>query len=212
MGVTYQSFLYFHRWFRKENHHSICELGDQQFLVCPPYKEYTYTRTYFESIGKDYDSIDLNGLDQSLMLDLNTDIEIKKQYDIVTDFGTLEHVEDYYMGFKNTHRLCKIGGLMIHILPAINQWPGHGSWRGDMRFYINIGKFQKYKILDVHEEPTRIGGPLSDQVYVVYEKREENEFLSREIFNSFGPVLINEPEIYYKGKVGGGRDLSKENI
>lgn len=213
MGVTYQSFEYFNKWFNKEKHKSICELGDQQFMCCFPYKEYMYTRTYFKSIGKEYDSIDLNGLGESLMLDLNTDIEIKKQYDFVTDFGTLEHVEDYYMGFKNTHRLCKVGGLMLHIIPALNHWPGHGSWRGSIPFYIKLGKFQKYNIKDIHNEPTKISpGHPSDQTYIVYEKTEENEFMTREIFNSYGPVLINEPEVYLSGKVGGGRNLDREKI
>jgi hypothetical protein len=211
MGVTYQTFEYFQKWFNKEKHHSICELGDQQFMCCFPYVEYTYTRTYFKGLKKDYDSIDLNGLDNSLMLDLNTEIEIKRQYDIITDFGTLEHVSDYYMGFKNTHRLCKVGGLMIHVIPAINHWPGHGSWRGDRSFYVKLGKYQNYTIRDIHTEPTKISpGHPSDQIYIVYEKTEENEFMSRDTFNSYGPVCINDPEVYLPGKVGGGRNLDRE--
>jgi hypothetical protein len=212
MGVTYQSFEYFHKWFNKEKHKSICELGDQQFMLCFPYTEYSYTRTYFENNNIEYDSIDLNGLGKSLMLDLNIDIEIKKQYDFITDFGTLEHVADYYMGFKNTDKLCKVKGIMLHILPAVNHWPDHGSWRGDRVFYIKLGKTQNYIIRDVHTEPTKIGGPTSDQIYVVYEKTEEKEFMSKETFNSFGPIRINEPEIYIKGKVGGGRNLNREKL
>ena len=210
MGVTSQTFEYFHKWFRKEQHRSVCELGDQQFMLCFPYKEYSYTRSYFNNNRIEYDSIDLNGLGESLQLDLNTDIEIKRQYDFITDFGTLEHVSDYYMGFKNTDRLCKVGGIMMHILPALNHWPDHGSWRGKRAFYIKLGKAQNYEIKDVHEEPTKIGGIDSDQIYIVYEKTEEREFISRETFDSFGPIRINDPEVYEKGKVGGGRDLNRE--
>ena len=210
MGVTRQSFDYFHKWFNKDKHKSICELGDQQFLLCWPYKEYSYTRTYFKSINVYYDCIDLNALNGALVLDLNTDIEITQQYDFVTDFGTLEHVADYYMGWKNTDRLCKPGGIMLHILPAVGHWPDHGSWRGDRSFYIKLGKAQGYEIKDIHIEHTKIGGHDSDQIYIVYQKITEKEFISRETFNSFGPIKINEPEIYEAGKIGGGRNLNRE--
>ena len=70
---------------------------------------------------------------------------------------------------------------------------------------------RKYKIRDIHIEPTNISpGNPSDQVYIVYEKIAENDFMSRETFNSFGPVLINEPEVYVAGKIGGGRNLNRE--
>jgi len=205
MGVTLQTFMYMNRWFNN-THKSVCELGDQQFSCCPPFQELSYCRTYYKNKGLKYTSIDLNGYGESLMLDLNEDINHEDQYDFVTDFGTLEHVEDFYMGFKNMDKLCKADGLMIHIIPAIDHWPEHGSWRAPLRFFIKLGKEQEYKILDLHIESTNISpGHPSDQVYVVYKKLLEKKFVDRETFNSFGPVLQYPTEKYEKGKLGGGR-------
>jgi len=206
MGVTAQTFNYMNRWL-KDSHKSICELGDQQFSCCPPFPELSYTKTYFKNKGLEYDSIDLNGYGQSLMLDLNEDIDHNKQYDFVTDFGTMEHIEDFYMGWKNMDKLCKISGIMIHVIPALNRWDNHGSWRAPMKFFIKLGKAQKYKIWDLHTESTAIspGHPPNDQVYLVYEKTKEMEFIDRETFDSFGPVLAYPIEKYEVGKLGGGR-------
>jgi hypothetical protein len=213
MGVTAQIFYFLNTWFNKDVHTSVCELGDQRFMCCFPFSEYSHTRSYFENFGVEYDSIDLNGQGGALVLNLNDDIEIKKQYDVVTNFGTLEHINDFYMGFKNMHKLCKYGGLMIHIIPALNHWPGHGSWRGDMPFYIKIGKTQKYTIKDLHIEPTYISpGNPCDQVHIVYEKSEENEFMTREVFNSFNPVQIAEPEFYDDWLKSDGREPNKNNV
>ena len=205
MGVTAQTFNFQNRWL-KPHHKSICELGDQQFSCCLPFPELSWTRTYFKNKGLDYDSIDLNGYGESIMLDMNKDIKHDKQYDFVTDYGTIEHIEDFYMAWKNTDKLCKVGGLMVHVLPALNHWPGHGSWRGPIKFYIKIGKEQEYKIYDIHTEPTAISpGHPSDQIYIVFEKTKEQEFMSRETFESFGPVLAHPIEKYFPGKLGGGR-------
>lgn len=203
MGVTTQSFQYLNRWIRPTDK-SICELGDQQFMLCFPFEELSYTRVYWKNKGWKYLSIDLNGYGDSLMADLNENITLEEQFDIITDFGTCEHIADYYMAFKNVDKLCKIGGLMVHILPADNHWPNHGSWRAKRSFYIKLGRAQEYNIYDVHEEPTRIGGVDSDQIYVVYEKTKEG-FIDRELFNSFGPILKYPIETYEKGKLGGGR-------
>jgi len=181
-------------------------------MVCPPFVELSWTRDYFENRGFKYDCLDTNGYGKSHMIDLNNDEEtdefIKEhgQYDVVTDYGTMEHVEDYYMGFKNMDKLCKDGGIMIHVLPAINHWPDHGSWRAPEKLFWKLAKAQKYIVRDIHTEPTAISpGHPSDQVYVVYEKTQDNGFVTREKWESFGPVLQHPIEKYIKGKLGGGR-------
>jgi len=204
MGVTRQSLDFLEGWLKPE-YNSICELGDQQFMLCFPFQELSYTRTYWKNKGWRYVSIDINGYGESLMLNMNEDINIEEQFDVITDFGTSEHIADFFMAFKNTDKLCKVGGRMIHILPADNHWPNHGSWRARRPFFIKLGLAQEYIIHDVHEDPTKIGGKDSDQIYVVYEKTKEKEFISREEFDSFGPILKYPIEIYEKGKLGGGR-------
>ena len=211
MGVTLQTFMFQNKWLKPEVK-SICEFGDQQFSCCPPFVELSWTRSYFKNKKMRYDSIDTNGYGDSLMLDLNIDEEVDKHliennpYDFVTDYGTLEHVEDYYMGYKNMDKLCKVGGIMIHVLPAVGHWPDHGSWRADHKFFFKLGKKQKYEVLNVHIEPTAISpGHPSDQIYVVYRKTHNDTFVNRETFDTYGAILAYECEKYVKGKLGGGR-------
>jgi len=70
---------------------------------------------------KDYESIDSNGDFGAHVFDLNKDIrktyKYKEQFDLVTNFGTTEHVFDQHMCFKNIHNLTKSGGYMLHGVP-----------------------------------------------------------------------------------------------
>jgi hypothetical protein len=200
MGVTLQTFQYMNRWL-KESHQSICEFGDQQFLSCPPFPEKQFTRVYWKNKGKDYDSMDINGFGGSILLNLNIENEVEKQYDFLTDFGTFEHVNNFYMALRNMHNFCKIGGLMMHILPAFGHWPDHGTWRAKIPFWINLGKLNKYKILDIHEEKTLIGGHDSDQIYIVYEKQSKDEFVNKEKFDTLGLIKAYEFEDYKEGEI-----------
>jgi len=200
MGVTLQTLQYMNRWL-EDRHKSICEFGDQQFLSCPPFIEKQYTRVHWKNKGLEYDSMDINGFGGSILLDLNIENETKKEYDFLTDFGTFEHVNNFYMALKNMHNFCKVGGLMMHILPALNHWPDHGTWRAQRSFWIKLGKANNYKIRDVHEEKTWIGGHDSDQIYIVYEKQMNDEFADEKTFNTFGLIKAHEFEDYKKGEV-----------
>lgn len=200
MGVTSQTFQFMNRWIR-ESHHSICEFGDQQFLSCPPFPEKQFTRIYWKNRGKDYDSIDINGFGESILMDLNVENPVSKQYDFLTDFGTFEHVNDFYMALKNMHNFCKTGGIMMHILPALGHWPNHGTWRAKMPFWISLGKNNEYRILALHEDKTWIGGHDSDQIYIVYEKRGIAEFIDREKFDTLGAIKAYDFEDYKPGEI-----------
>ena len=200
MGVTSQTLIFMNRWL-KDPHESICEFGDQQFLSCPPFPEKQFTRNHWINKGLEYDSIDINGFGKSIMMDLNIENPVEKQYDFLTDFGTFEHINNFYMALKNMHNFCKDGGLMMHILPAFGHWPNHGTWRAQRPFWIKLGKDNEYRILDVHEEKTWIGGHDSDQIYIVYEKEVEKEFTDLETFNTFGLIKAYEFEDYKPGEV-----------
>ncbi|NJO89541.1 MAG: hypothetical protein HC831_11775 [Chloroflexia bacterium] len=199
MGVTRQTFDFLHKWLDSSYHNSVCELGDQQFLSCFPMAEKSHCSSYYRGKNMKYVSVDLNGK-SDIFLNLNKENDIKGQFSFVTDFGTLEHVNDFYMGLKNMDMLCELGGTMIHVLPAPGHWPNHGSWRAGIGFWRKFGKAQKYIIKYLNIEPTDIGGSDADQVYVVYEKTG-NGFISREEFNTFGAYMEFELEEYKEGEV-----------
>ena len=188
MGVTAQSFYFINSNIDKyyPNFKSIVELGDQQFMSCAPFEELSHVRDYYDSLGKQYTSIDLNGNGGALKLNLNEPINIRK-YDIVTNIGTLEHVDNFYMGFKNMHNLCNEFGLMMHISPKTGNWPNHGKNYIDCGFFDRLNKFCNYEILANFYALTNIGGSNSEQVYVIFKKLPVSKFdLTEEEFYSCG--------------------------
>lgn len=86
------------------------------------------------------DSIDnSNYEDASIIYDYNNPIPeaFKNQYDSVLDFGCSEHIFDVAQAFKNTIDVCKLGGIILHILPA-NGFCGHGFYQFSAEFFFSL--------------------------------------------------------------------------
>ena len=80
------------------------------------------TKDFFHALNfSAYNSIDINGAYNSLQFDLNYNLKEKykfiKDYDLVINNGTGEHIFNQYSLLKNIHNLCNINGCMLHILP-----------------------------------------------------------------------------------------------
>jgi len=76
---------------------------------------------YFRKWGAEVISIDISGAHGSLPIDLSRKIRwdwYKGYFDIVTNFGTAEHVKDDLMCFNNMLYFCKPNGIMINIAPS----------------------------------------------------------------------------------------------
>lgn len=186
MGVTAETWKLLTKYLDTNNIKSICELGDQQFMSCSPFKEFSWTKEYFDNNGYEYLSIDLNGLGGSLVLDLDKPIIEKtliNKFDIVTNFGTLEHTLNLYQGLKNMHDLCTTDGFMFHVGPSPTFWKGHGNWYLDTDFYDKLGKLCDYEILEVFKRKLEVGGVDSVQTHCVFKKKKESVFCSIEDFN-----------------------------
>lgn len=210
MGVTKTTLDFVNQWLKLE-YKSVCEFGDQQFMYCFPYAEMSHCSVYYRSKKLKYVSIDTNEQGGALGLDLNKSIVeqgLTDKFDFLTDFGTLEHINDFYMGFKNMHDICDINGRMLHCLPALNYWleangAWHGTWRGTLKFFTKLGKAQGYSILRNVEDSTEfflLDGrslKLPPQIFVVFEKNIDNEFMSREVFEECGPIQVGPLEDSY---------------
>lgn len=122
---------------------SVCDLGSQKVIPAEvngllntllrgtnlPGKQ-LYTSLGF----KEYTSIDLDGADGARQFDLGKNLRdtygFGDQFDLVTNFGTAEHVFAQAEFFANMHELTKLGGLMLHSLPS-RGWSQHGFYRYD---------------------------------------------------------------------------------
>ncbi|MEP7301619.1 MAG: hypothetical protein ABI699_08820 [Caldimonas sp.] len=58
-------------------------------------------------------------------------------YDAVLDFGCLEHVFDFPVAWRNCVALCRVGGHVLHSLPA-NNLAGHGFYQFSPELFFNL--------------------------------------------------------------------------
>jgi SAM-dependent methyltransferase len=58
-------------------------------------------------------------------------------YDAVLDFGCLEHVFNFPVAWRNCVDLCRVGGHVVHALPA-NNLSGHGFYQFSPELFFNL--------------------------------------------------------------------------
>jgi hypothetical protein len=176
MGLTTHSNNLVQR--HKGNAKTMLELGSQNtYFDSEPTG---IAKQYYQSQGFDHVSVDLNAEYGSIAKDLSH-LHDLGTYDLVTDFGTSEHVPDFYICWLNKHKACKIGGLIISENPKVNNWHGHGYHYVNMDFYSEFAKLAGYEILEIGEHAAM--GNVTDgwNVYAVLRKTKAR-FPSREVF------------------------------
>lgn len=156
-----------------------CELGNQ--------KHYTggSAKDYYEDLGVKHTSIDVNERDGSIGLDLDCPIprDLIGVFDVVTDYGDLEHVNNQYMAFKNTHALCKKGGIMIHFLPAVNSLSHHCRYHYTLDFIKGLSKACNYRLINVGMLKQSGYGEDRNLWGFTFIKITGEDFISEKIFN-----------------------------
>jgi hypothetical protein len=106
-------------------------------------------REFWRWLGFDYAAVDIDGSPGSLPLDLNYDDVPKNavgKYDLVTNFGTTEHVANQLNAFKVIHDLTALGGVMWHHLPAQGML-NHGLVNYNPKFFWMLARSNGYKWL-----------------------------------------------------------------
>jgi hypothetical protein len=155
------------------------ELGNQELEVGS--RERTAKR-HFEQQGVIHTSIDLNGQDGALVVDLAqpTDrAEWSAFFDVITNCGTTEHVDPHaaqYEAFKNIHTWLRVGGIAIHVLPDVQCLEENGRWRGHCNNYYSkafvtmLADSNDYELVSLHETNALLAFCLS--------KRSDQPFMS----------------------------------
>lgn len=129
----------------------------------------------FEGLGMLHVSIDMNGLNGALPLDLRRPIDLGT-FDMITNFGTTEHVSvNDYAGqvacWKNLLDSMHIGSVLVSITPKPHalKWARHGRWYPTIEFFNNLAELNG---LDVERAYTD-----SNLVYARIIRRSDNEFV-----------------------------------
>ena len=128
------------------------ELGNQQIKIGG---QRQLAKDYFENLGFKHTSLDINGKDGAIPIDLSKLIKDRiyyNRFDVVTNSGTSEHVEPYegqYECFGNIHLCTKVGGIMIHVIPEEGSFPGHCPFYYTLDFFEKLVKYNGYKIIEI---------------------------------------------------------------
>lgn len=141
---------------------SVLEFGDQIVTHTKPH--YPAHKLY-KSLGcGHYQSVDGNGRG-TVTFDLNRrgaelagQLKVKV-FNLVTDFGTGEHIFDQGQFWRTLHMLTAVGGFIVFDRPS-QGYPGHCFWRTDPSTYEDIAAANSYQILVLETHPGRHGGEL----------------------------------------------------
>lgn len=163
----------------------MCELGNQSYEL-PDGKSIT-AKEFFTSNGVDHVSMDWNGKDGALKLDFNKPIThpgLENSFDMITNIGMTEHVENQYECYKNIHKFCKVGGCFIHMVPIFYYWADKNNlYFYYPSFFRTLSIVQSYSLLI--EDITPWGKNRNQDLLSVFMIKEKDiPFMDEKEFNS----------------------------
>lgn len=164
----------------------MCELGNQMMRDMGNCS----AKRYFRNLGVDHVSLDENGKDGAVAVDLSKPIpESLGLFDLVTNYGTSEHISDQYQVFKNIHDLTRTGGMMAHCVPMNGDWNDHGLVGYKRDFISALARVMGYRAhvnalierkLKVDRGRLLVSGVL---------EKQQPWFVSREQFKEMGGIV-----------------------
>lgn len=133
---------------------SVCELGDQMWHSGKRRSRNFWSKPAMElyrSMGCGrYESIDANG-GGTILADLNLPLDPHPgEFDLVTDFGTSEHVFDFAQVWRTMHSMCKADGAIVFEKPY-QGYPGHGFYNTHMTLWRDMAGANGYRIVILSE-------------------------------------------------------------
>jgi len=129
---------------------SMLELGNKRGTGG---KADTY-KAYFEKRCLRHVSVDWNGHDGALALDLRKPLNLGT-FDMVTNIGTSEHVDDQFPCWRNMVEAADL--VLVCITPYPADWPGHGLFYPWPSFYVELARDNGFVVesMMVDGEPGR---------------------------------------------------------
>lgn len=138
-----------------------------------------YGPPYFKNVFNHLDitSFDINGENGAVVVNLSDDVpdEYRNKFDIVTNFGTTEHVKNQYVCWKNIFDMTRLDGIVISEIPKKGSWAGHCKYYFDESTFHSLNKdFSIVEMMDVHYDGT------GNLIYCVLKKMHSGSFKTSE--------------------------------
>jgi hypothetical protein len=110
---------------------------------------------WFESLGFRHVSVDWNGRDGALDRDLRKPLWPELgQFDMLTNIGTSEHVEEQTGCWQNIHNLVRTGGVYVGLTPYPDgkNWWWHGEWYPTEGFFESFAALNGWEIERMYKD------------------------------------------------------------
>jgi hypothetical protein len=105
-----------------------------------------------KACGFSYLALDIFDADDTALFDLNLQDpgpELVGRFDLVTNFGTTEHVINQFRSMQTMHDLARPGGLLYHDLP-FSGYHNHGYFSYNPLLFQHLADANGYEILMQH--------------------------------------------------------------
>jgi hypothetical protein len=192
MGINNTAFNAFNQVIEnyKKNKHEICllELGIQEATETLNFR---YFRDLLKNEFKNYTSLDLHDIPGVTLFDLSKYQPTAFTADIITNFGTSEHIEyeqGQYNCWHNIHNWLNVGGIAIHEIPEKGSWKNHCRYYTTFEFFYTLEDFG-YKIIELKNHSNH-NGNLN---WCVVEKIKNCDFMDYDTFYKVMHIDIDVP-------------------
>lgn len=129
---------------------SVCELGDQLYRANE--KRLPARYWYQENGCGEYTAIDADGMG-TLCADLNRPLPANiGTFDLVTDFGTGEHIFNQAQVWMTMHEITRNGGHIAFDRPKTG-WPNHGFYNINDCLILDIAAANDYTVVHMATNP-----------------------------------------------------------
>ena len=149
-------------------------VGDSMLELGNKIKGKMVYKHVFESLGFRHVSVDMNGLNGALRLDLRKPLNLGT-FDMVTNIGTSEHVSQHDFGgqiecWRNILGAMHVGSVLVSLGPLQGspKWLRHGRWYAQPQFYRELAEMNGLEVERVYVD--------DNQVYARLKRIEDVEF------------------------------------
>lgn len=140
--TTNKDYLYntvSHRFNKKELTSILNKIYDENGKPSQDFQKYFYSIWGLQ----DYYSLDFNDLRADYVADLNKVVNLNKQFDVITNFGTAEHIFNIGIFYENLHNLLNTKGIALSINPTYGDI-NHGFYNIHPNVYSQLIKTNEY--------------------------------------------------------------------
>ena len=138
--------------FAERHHKPGTDLAQLRRVLDEHVGRHLHVREVFLAAGFEYVSIDVNEEGGARVVDLNywpNEAAALGKFDVVTNFGTTEHVANQASAFATVHHLLSPGGVAIHHVPMVH-YLNHALVNLTPRFVLSLATLNDYTVMQTY--------------------------------------------------------------